>query len=73
MQDDVLISEAAQRLSVSSQYLRLLEWEGTIPPARRAFGYRVYSESDIARLKAMGVGCRPRKLRRAEEVVGASS
>jgi DNA-binding transcriptional MerR regulator len=56
MEDDMLISQAAERLSVSSQYLRLLEWEGTAPPARRISGYRVYSESDIARLKAMGIG-----------------
>jgi DNA-binding transcriptional MerR regulator len=71
MDGDVRISEAARRLSVSSQYLRQLEWEGAIQPARRIFGYRVYSEGDIARLRAMGVGSRPRRLKRAEEVVGA--
>jgi hypothetical protein len=31
MDGDMLISEAAHRFSVSSQFLRLLAWEGTIP------------------------------------------
>ena len=67
------ISRVAEELGVSPQYLRILEWQGTIPPARRDFNGRVYSELDIALLRAMGVGSRPRKLKRAEEVVGASS
>jgi DNA-binding transcriptional MerR regulator len=69
MEDDVLISEAARRLSVSSQYLRLLEREGMVPPARRAFGYRIYSESDIARLRAMGIGSKPPRLKPMKEVL----
>ena len=40
-----------------------------IPPARRDFNGRIYSEFDIALLRSIGVGQRPRKLRRAEEVV----
>ena len=64
------ISEAAQHLGVSAQYLRLLEGEGRIPTARRVFGCRIFSADDVARLKAMGVGCRPRKLKRPEEVLG---
>jgi DNA-binding transcriptional MerR regulator len=67
------ISDAAARLSVSPGYLRVLEKTGRIPPARRDLNGRVYSEFDIALLKALGVGSRPRKLKRAEEVVGASS
>jgi DNA-binding transcriptional MerR regulator len=51
----------------------MLEKTGRIPPARRDLNGRVYSEFDIALLKALGVGSRPRKLKRAEEVVGASS
>jgi DNA-binding transcriptional MerR regulator len=66
----VHISEAARRLGVSSQHLRMLEWEGRIPPARRDFNGRVYSEFDIALLKSLGVGSRPRKLKRPEEVLG---
>ncbi len=65
------ISEAARRLDVSPQHLRMLEWQGRIPPARRDFNGRIYSEFDIALLKSMGVGQRPRRLKRAEEVIGA--
>lgn len=71
--DSVLhISEAARRLSVTPQHLRVLEWRGRIPPARRDFNGRIYSELDIALLKSMGVGQRPQKLKRAEEVLGAA-
>lgn len=64
------ISETARRLGVSYQHLRMLEWQGRVPPARRDFNGRIYSEFDIALLKSMGVGSRPHKLKRAEEVVG---
>lgn len=70
MEPESHISEAAKRLGVTPQHLRALEWQGRIPPARRDFNGRVYSEFDIALLKKMGVGSRPRKLLRAEEVVG---
>jgi DNA-binding transcriptional MerR regulator len=58
MEDDGLfrISEAAQHLGVSAQYIRLLENEGKIPTARRVFGCRVFSDTDVDRLRAMGVG-----------------
>jgi hypothetical protein len=62
------ISEAAQQLGVSAQYLRLLEGEGKIPRAPRVFGCRIFGPEDIARLKAMGVGSRPRRLSRAEDI-----
>ena len=70
MEGNVRITEAAQRLGVSSQYLRLLEWQGRIPPARRDFNGRVYSDFDIALLRSLGVGSRPRKLKLPEEVLG---
>jgi MerR HTH family regulatory protein len=69
----VHISEAARQLGVTAQHLRMLEWEERIPPARRDFNGRIYSEFDIALLKGMGVGSRPRKLKRAEEVLGAGA
>ena len=74
MEDDGLIriSEAAQQLGVSAQYIRLLETEGKIPPAQRVFGYRVFTATEVARLRAMGVGMRPRRLRTAEEAVGGA-
>jgi hypothetical protein len=48
----------------------MLEWQGRIPPARRDFNGRVYSEFDIALFKSLGVGSRPRKLKTPEEVLG---
>ncbi len=66
------ISQVAEELGDSPQYLRILEWQGTIPPARRDFNGRIYSEFDIALLQALGVGSRPRRLKSAEEVVGQS-
>jgi DNA-binding transcriptional MerR regulator len=66
------ISEAARQLGVTPKHLRLLEREGRIPPARRDFNGRIYSEFDLALLRGMGVGQRPRRLKRAEEVLGGS-
>jgi DNA-binding transcriptional MerR regulator len=66
----VHITEAAARLSCTPQYLRILEWQGRIPPARRDFNGRIYSDFDIALLKNIGVGSRPRRLKRPEEVLG---
>jgi DNA-binding transcriptional MerR regulator len=63
------IGEAARRLGVTPKHLRLLERDGRIPPARRDFNGRVYSEFDIALLRSMGIGSRPRKLKQAEEVL----
>jgi DNA-binding transcriptional MerR regulator len=70
MSGQIRISRAAEELGVSAQYLRMLEWQGRIPLARRDFNGRVYTEFDIALLRSMGVGSRPRKLKRAEEVLG---
>jgi MerR-like DNA binding protein len=70
MRNAVHISEAAKQLGVTAQHLRMLEWRGRIPPARRDFNGRIYTEFDIALLRSMGVGQRPRKLKRAEEVLG---
>ena len=64
------IGECARSLGVTAQHLRILEWRGRIPPARRSFNGRIYSEVDIALLKNLGVGSRPRKLKRPEEMLG---
>ena len=69
MDSVVHISEAARQLNVSPQHLRILEWQGRIPPTRRDYNGRIYTEFDIALLRSMGVGQRPRKLKRAEEVL----
>jgi DNA-binding transcriptional MerR regulator len=71
MENDVHIAAAARALGVTPQHIRVLEWQGRIPPARCEFNGRVYSEFDIALLQTMGVGSRPSKLKRAEEVLGA--
>jgi MerR HTH family regulatory protein len=64
------ISEASRQLGVSPEHLRALEREQRIPPARRDFIGRIYSEFDIALLKRLGVGSRPRRLKAPEEVLG---
>ena len=63
------IGEAAQQLGVTPKHLRVLEREGRIPPARRDLNGRIYSGFDIALLRSMGVGSRPHRLKRAEEVL----
>ena len=65
----VHISEAARQLGVSSQHLRMLEWQARIPPARRDFNGRIYTPFDIALLRSMGVGSRLQRLKSAEEVL----
>ena len=69
----VHISDAARQLGVTAHYLRALEAEGKIPPARRDLNGRIYSRVDIAILKKMGVGSRPRRLKQAEEVVSVGA
>lgn len=66
------ISGAAEHLGVSPAYLRSLEAQGRIPLARRDFNGRIYSEFDLTLLKSLGVGRRPRKLKRADEVLEAA-
>ena len=70
MNGAVHISEAAKQLGCTPQHIRILEWQGRIPPARRDFNGRIYSDFDIALLRSLGVGSRPRKLKRPEEVLG---
>ena len=72
MQRQGHITETAQELGVTAHHLRMLERKGKIPPARRDLTGRVYSEFDIALLRSMGVGSRPRRLKRAEEVLEAA-
>jgi DNA-binding transcriptional MerR regulator len=69
---EIHIAQAAQLLGVTPKHLRLLEREGRIPPARRDFNGRVYTEFDLALLRSIGIGSRPRRLRRAEEVLEAA-
>lgn len=66
------IGEAARRLGVTPKHLRVLEKTGRIPLAHRDFNGRIYSEFDIALLKSLGVGQRPSKLKRVEDVLEAA-
>jgi len=66
------ISEAARQLGVTPKHLRLLEREGRMPPPRRDFNGRIYTKFDLALLRSMGVGSRPRRLRRAQEILEVS-
>lgn len=63
------ISEAARQLGVTPKHLRLLEREGRIPPARRDYNGRIYTDFDIALLRSIGVGSRPARLQSLEEVL----
>ena len=70
MEREFHISETARRLSVTPQHLRALEKAGRIPLARRDDNGRIYSDFDVALLKSLGVGSRPRKLKTPEEMLG---
>ena len=69
MNDVIHIGRAAELLGVTPEHLRTLERTGRIPPARRDLNGRIYSEFDIALLRALGVGVRPRRLKRPEDLV----
>jgi DNA-binding transcriptional MerR regulator len=66
------IGETARLLGCTPEHIRTLERQGRIPPARRDYNGRIYTEFDVALLRALGVGSRPRRLKTAEEVVGQS-
>ena len=64
------IGEVCEELGVTPRYLRRLESQGLIPRAHRDALGRVYSTGDLALLKALGVGARPRRLKTVEEIAG---
>ncbi len=56
------ISEAAEILGVSKDWLRFGERLGSLPLAKRSpGGHRRYTEEDIANLRRLGVGERKRQ------------
>ncbi len=69
MSDAFHIGEASRRLGVTPEHLRTLERQGRIPSARRDLVGRVYSEFDLTLLRALGVGQRPARLRRPEDLL----
>jgi DNA-binding transcriptional MerR regulator len=65
----VHVGAAAEAVGVTARYLKLLEAAGVIPSAKRdERGFRVYSGEDLERLREIGVGSRPRKLKRDKQV-----
>ncbi len=64
---DFSIKTAAEQLSVTPCYLRLLERQGRIPAARRIPGDRVYNRQEVEHLRALGVGTGSRRLRSMTE------
>lgn len=71
MEQNFYISEVCSELGITPRYLRRLESQGLVPRAKRDARGRIYSPGDIAFLKALGIGSRPRRLKRADEVLGA--
>jgi DNA-binding transcriptional MerR regulator len=72
MAGDIHIGAASRELGVTPEYLRLLERRGRVPRARRDWNGRVYGETDLRFLKALGVGFRPRRLKTAAEALEAA-
>ena len=64
------IGEVCAELGVTPRYLRRLELQGLVPRANRDALGRIYSTGDLALLKALGVGTRPRRLKTVEEISG---
>jgi DNA-binding transcriptional MerR regulator len=74
MKDQLYIGVVTRALCVSPEFLRRLEREGRIPaPRRDAAGRRLYTEADLALLKSIGIGNKPRRLKLAEDVSEVSS
>ncbi len=62
------IGEASRLLGVTPEHLRNLERAGRIPSPRRDYNGRIYTPDDLALLQNLGVGQRPRWLKRPEDV-----
>ncbi len=62
------ISEAAEILTVSKDWLRFGERLGSLPPARRSpGGHRRYTKEDIVSLRQLGVGESKRRVKGGHE------
>jgi len=60
------IGQAADKLGVTSSWLRFGERLGALPVARRTSGgHRYYTPEDIERLRRLGVGARKRRMAEA--------
>lgn len=70
MKRGVHIGEASRFLGITPEHLRSLERRGRIPAPGRDANGRVFSPDDLALLQSLGVGQRPRRLKRPEDVPG---
>lgn len=61
MSEALRMDEADVRLNLAPEHLRTLEREGSNPPARRDFQDHAYSKSNLAFLRAVGVGQLPKR------------
>ena len=68
-EEQIHIGQAARRVGVTPEHLRNLERAGRIPVPRRDLNGRVYTPSDIVLLESLGVGRRPRRLKRPQDVL----
>lgn len=72
MSDVPHIGEAASRPNFTPERLRMLEREGRFSRPRRDLNGRIYSELNLARPPAVGMGWHPRWLESFEELPGAT-
>lgn len=74
MNDELYIGAVVRALSISPEFLRRLEREGRVPsPRRDAAGRRLYTQTDLELLQAMGIGKKPQRLKSVAEVLGVGS
>ena len=72
MSGNLRIGRVASLLGVTPHYLRMLEWDGRVPAVGYDRAGRIYTAADVERLRRMGVGTRPRKLRRVDDAPEAA-
>jgi DNA-binding transcriptional MerR regulator len=53
MSEQVMTGEAAKRLGVSTGWIRRLELDGEIPPARRLSRFRIYTATEVEYLRLL--------------------
>lgn len=53
MSEEFTITEAAKRLGVSNSWIRRLDLDGEIPPARRLSRFRIYDAAEVEQLREL--------------------
>ena len=70
MGEQFTITEAAKRLGVSTAWIRRLDLDGEIPPARRASRLRVYDPSEVEELRHLLEQRKADRYQRRERTTG---